>query len=122
MNRITRSTTGRRLAVPLAALGLAALSLAGCSSDDVASQPGEAIDAAESAAAAAGDAAMESLCSQMVSAGMTPEEATALAEENGYVARIGTLEGEPQAVTMDYREDRFTFDVEGGAVVSCTYG
>jgi hypothetical protein len=122
MSRISGRAALRGIVLPLATAALAAFSLTACSSDDVASQPAEAVDAAESAAGVAGDAAMESLCSQMVSAGMTPEEATALAEDNGYVARVGTLEGEPQAVTMDYREDRFTFDVEGGVVVSCTYG
>lgn len=102
---------------------LAVAVLSGCSSaDEAASAPASAIDAASSAAAVAGDAAMESLCAQMVSAGMTPEDATALAEENGYVARVGTIDGEPQALTMDFREDRFTFDVADGAVTGCTYG
>ena len=102
---------------------LAISALTGCSSsDDAASAPASAIDAASSAAAAAGDAAMEALCAQMVSAGLSPDEATALAEENGYVARVGTIDGEPQAVTMDFREDRFTFEVTDGAVVACTYG
>jgi hypothetical protein len=53
---------------------------------------------------------------------MSPEEATALAEDNGYIARVGTIDGQPQAVTMDFREDRFTFDVSEGAVIACTYG
>ena len=104
----------------------AAALLAGCSSsDDAASAPASAIEAASSAAAAAGaagNADMEALCAQMVADGLSPEEATALAESNGYVARVGTIDGEPQAVTMDFREDRFTFEVQGGAVVACTYG
>ncbi len=65
---------------------------------------------------------MQALCAQMVAEGLSPEAATALATENGYVARVGMLEGEPQAVTMDLREDRFTFEVTGGVVVACTYG
>ncbi|MBI1351883.1 MAG: hypothetical protein GC156_12275 [Actinomycetales bacterium] len=122
-----------RAAAMIVGLTLASGVVAACSSDDAASGPVGAIDAASSAAAAAasadaagagvaGTADMRALCDQMVSGGMTPDEATSLAEQNGYTARVGTLEGAPQAVTMDYREDRFTFDVEGGVVVSCTYG
>jgi len=122
MSRRPIRTSVSQIALPVAAMALAAVTLSACSSDEVASETTGAIDAASSAAAVAGSSEMEALCSQMVSAGMTPEEATGLAEDNGYVARIGTLEGEPQAVTMDFREDRFTFDVEGGVVVSCTYG
>ncbi len=70
----------------------------------------------------AGTDEMRALCDQMVADAMTTEDATALAESNGFVARVGTIDGEPQAVTMDYREDRFTFDVESDVVVGCTYG
>ena len=110
----------------------AAATLAACSSSP-ADTATSAIAAASDAAAAgeAADAAgagtggtpeMLALCAQMVADGLTPDAATALATENGYVARVGTLEGEPQAVTMDLREDRFTFEVTGGVVVACTYG
>lgn len=70
----------------------------------------------------AGTAEMIALCDQMVADGLTTDAATALAEEVGYVARVGTIDGEPQALTMDYREDRLTFDVEAGVVTACTYG
>lgn len=123
-----------RLAATAAALAATAGLLAACSSaDSAASMPASAIAAASSAAAAAesADAAgagvagtpeMTALCDQMVAEGMSPEDATALAESNGYSARVGTVDGAPQALTMDFREDRFTFTVTGGAVVSCTYG
>jgi len=68
------------------------------------------------------NADMVTLCEQMVADGLSPEDATALAESNGFVARVGTIDGEPQAVTMDFREDRFTFEVADGVVVGCTYG
>ena len=107
-----------------AALAVAVLS--GCSSsDEAASAPASAIEAASSAAAAAEEAGspeMVALCDQMVADGLSPEGATALAESNGYVARVGTVDGEAQALTMDYRTDRFTFEVQGGVVVGCTYG
>lgn len=118
----TTRTIAATAALALATTGL----LAACSSsDEAASAPASAIAAASSAAAAAGEAGnadMEALCAQMVADGLSPEEATALAESNGYVARVGTIDGEPQAVTMDLREDRFTFEVQGGAVIACTYG
>ena len=109
-----------------AALACSGLVLAGCSSaDEAASAPASAIAAASSAAAAAEDGSnpdMVALCDQMVADGLSPEDATALAEDNGYVARVGTIDGTPQAVTMDFREDRFTFEVTNGVVTACTYG
>ncbi|MBK9740720.1 MAG: hypothetical protein IPO93_14760 [Actinobacteria bacterium] len=101
---------------------IAAALLVSCSSsssDDATPEPASAV---ASAAVGAGPADMTALCDQMVADKLSPEDATALAEENGFVARVGTVDGEAQALTMDLREDRFTFDVEGGAVVGCTYG
>jgi hypothetical protein len=115
-------------------IGAGALALAGCSSaSDAASAPASAIAAASSAAAAAGSAdaagaggataaGMPALCAQMVAAGMSPEEADALAVSKGYVTRVGSIDGQPQAVTMDINELRFTFDVKNGAVTACTFG
>ena len=105
--------------------------LIACSSDPAetatsaiaaASEAADAVEAADAAAAGGGTPEMQALCAQMVADGLSPEAATTLATENGYVARVGMLEGEPQAVTMDLREDRFTFEVTGGVVVACTYG
>ena len=99
--------------------------LAACSSDDAATTETAVVaasEAAESAGEGGGTPEMTALCDQMVAEGLTPEEATALATENGYVARVGMIDGEPQAVTMDFREDRFTFEVADGVVVGCTYG
>lgn len=70
----------------------------------------------------AGDAEMTALCDEMIAQGLSPEEATALAEDRGYVARVGTIDGQPQAVTKDYRTDRFTFDVTNGVVTACAIG
>ena len=112
----------RRTTVMAAAVGalLATAALSGCSStDEAATAPASAVEAASEAAV---NADMVTLCEQMVADGLSPEDATALAESNGFVARVGTIDGEPQAVTMDYREDRFTFEVADGVVVGCTYG
>ena len=46
----------------------------------------------------------------------------ALAESSGYTTRVGKVDGEDQAVTMDLREDRFTFEVESDVIVGCTIG
>ena len=113
--------------VTVAAIAIvAALSLAACSSGS----SSESISPTSVAASAAaspddgglGTAEMRALCDDMVSGGLSVDDATALAEDNGYVARVGSIDGEGQALTMDLREDRFTFEVEGGVVVGCTYG
>ena len=106
---MTIQRTRHALAALLAAGSIVAL--AACSSG------GDAADVPDGA-----DAAMVALCEEMVGQGLSPEEADALAVENGYVSRVGSVDGESMAVTTDYRTDRFTFEVEGGAVVACTYG
>lgn len=50
------------------------------------------------------------------------DEATARIEEAGYTWRLGTIDGEPQAVTMDYRIDRLTLTVDDGLVTDATWG
>jgi len=50
------------------------------------------------------------------------DEATARIEEAGYVWRLGTIDGEPQAVTMDYRIDRLTLTTDNGLVTDATWG
>lgn len=103
-----------RLSVTAVGAALAAgsiVALAACSSG------GDAAEAPDGA-----DAAMVALCDEMVAESMSPEQADALAAENGYVTRVGSVDGEPMAVTTDYRTDRFTLDVVGGVVTACTYG
>ena len=53
---------------------------------------------------------------------MPVEAAQALAKARGYVVRIGTLEGEQQALTKDIKANRFTLDITGGVVTGCTVG
>lgn len=45
------------------------------------------------------------------------DEFTARATELGYETRVVVVDGEPQAVTMDYRLDRVNVEVDGGQVV-----
>ena len=49
-------------------------------------------------------------------------EATARIEAAGYTWRWGTIDGEPQAVTMDYRVDRLTLTTQDGLVIDATWG
>ena len=50
------------------------------------------------------------------------DEATAMIEDAGYDWRIGVIDGEPQAVTMDYRIDRLTLTVDDGLVTDGMWG
>lgn len=50
------------------------------------------------------------------------DEATQRIEEAGYTWRLGTIDGEPQAVTMDYRIDRLTLTTQDGLVIDATWG
>ena len=70
----------------------------------------------------AGSAQMVGMCRQMVTGAMTPAQASAFAQSNGYITRVGTIDGQPQAVTADYRPDRFSLELTGGVVTGCTYG
>lgn len=119
-------TARARMAGGMMALALSAgMVVTGCSSTDVDVTPATSESAMEEEAEmveAGSDPAMVALCDQMIAEAMTVDDATALAEANGYIARVGTIDGEPQAVTMDYRVDRFTFDVADGLVIGCTYG
>lgn len=50
------------------------------------------------------------------------DEATARIEEAGYIWRLGVIDGEPQAVTMDYRIERLTLTTQDGLVIDATWG
>ena len=70
----------------------------------------------------AGSAQMVGMCSQMMKGRMTFDQASAFAASNGYTARVGSIDGVPQAVTTDYRPDRFTLAIAANVVTGCTYG
>jgi hypothetical protein len=52
--------------------------------------------------------------------GMTEAEAEAYAEANEVPFRIGSVDGEPRPLTMDYRPGRITASVEDGVVTEYT--
>jgi hypothetical protein len=64
----------------------------------------------------------EAFSQDLINAGLTTEEAGVLIEENGYTWRLGTIDGEPQAVTMDYRTDRLTLTTQDNIVIDATWG
>lgn len=64
----------------------------------------------------------ETFRTDLVSAALPQDEAIVLIEQNGYTWRLGTIDGEPQAVTMDYRLDRLTLTVDGGIVTDAVWG
>ena len=70
----------------------------------------------------AGSAQMLGMCDQMVTGRVTFDRARAFAETNGYSARVGSIDGVEQALTADYRPDRFTLAIASNVVTSCTYG
>lgn len=53
---------------------------------------------------------------------MPTAEAGGYTESAGYQWRVGSFDGVPQAVTMDYNIDRLTFDVNDGYVTDATWG
>jgi len=70
----------------------------------------------------AGSAQMVGMCTQMTDGRMTADQASAFAQSNGYTTRVGSIDGQPMAVTADYRPDRFTLAIDAGVVTGCTYG
>lgn len=54
--------------------------------------------------------------------GLPVDDAKRAVEAAGYTWRIGTIDGQPQPVTMDYRDDRLTFTVDGGVVTDASWG
>jgi len=54
--------------------------------------------------------------------GLTEAAAGALAEERGRVWRVNMINGESQALTMDFSEDRYNFAVDDGLVTAVSTG
>ena len=59
---------------------------------------------------------------ELLATPLSQEDATGRIEAAGYTWRLGTIDGEPQAVTMDYRTDRLTLTTQDGLVVDATWG
>lgn len=105
----------RMIAVGIAAL-LAAGAVGACSS----SEPTEVAPTEEVITDVTPE--QETFRTDLIAAGLPQDEATALIEQNGYTWRLGTIDGEPQAVTMDYRLDRLTLTIDAGIVTDAMWG
>lgn len=108
----------KTISVVAAIACIAIFGVSGCSSDSADTQVPEA----SGDAMVAVDDPNEEFRMSLIGEGLTVEQAGEESERAGYSWRVGEIDGEPQAVTMDYREDRLTFTVEGGIVTDALWG
>lgn len=111
----------RLLAPPIAGTLLALVALTGCSAAP-SGQPAQVSEANLSGEPVTAEDDMTALCEQIVAEALPLDAAVALSEASGYTTRVSSIDGVEQPVTMDLREDRFTFEVEADSVVGCTIG
>ena len=117
MTRVTRNHRGvirRGIAVVVTAIAI--VTLGACSSN----QATEA--ASKGSVTSDGLVDPEAFRADLVAAGLPQDEATALIEQNGYTWRLGTIDGVPQAVTMDYQMNRLTLTIDDGIVTDAVWG
>lgn len=116
-----RSTIARsRMAVVVATMITATTLLSGCSSSET-TEP-ETTPTVEEGMDMNISAEQEAFLADLIAVPLPQDEATAMIESAGYVWRLGTIDGEPQAVTMDYRTDRLTLTVDEGLVTDASWG
>jgi len=125
MSTRTRSTVTAGIASVM--LAFTAFALSACSQQqDTMSEPSptETTQTDESEEAVNPDITPEqtTFVEELLAEPLPQDEATARIEEAGYVWRLGTIDGEPQAVTMDYRIDRLTLTTDNGLVTDATWG
>lgn len=116
-----------RTAVALAVAGLTAVTLAACSGGSSTSGDTNTAASASPVASSSVDpnapsADILATCDQIVADKMPQADAEALATSKGYITRIGSVDGEMKPLTMDYRMERMTFDIENGIVTKCLVG
>jgi len=117
MTTKTRNDRGViRRGVAVVVTAIAPATLGACSSNQAAETP------SKGAVISDGLVDPEAFLADLVAAALPQQEATALIEKNGYAWRLGTIDGVPQDVTMDYRMDRLTLTVESGIVTDATWG
>jgi hypothetical protein len=107
-----------------AVAGLLSISvLAGCSeADDAAPTPEPTSEQTEQEVNPDITPEQTAFVNDLLVTPLPQDEATARIEEAGYTWRLGTIDGEPQAVTMDYRIDRLTLTTQDGLVIDATWG
>lgn len=62
------------------------------------------------------------LCASIVEQALPLDVAQLLAEDAGYTTRVGSIDGESQALTTDFLENRLTFDTQDTIVIACIQG
>ena len=82
--------------------------------------PATPAESASGGGSAAGGEDINALAGTLV--GLSVAEAEKATTDAGYTFRITSEDGKPNAVTMDYREDRINAEVEDGEVVRVTIG
>lgn len=119
-----------RTITALTAVAALSLTMAACSSSSsdssttpastpaIASDPAGAVGGSADPATAAAQAA----CDEILAGTLTQADAEALVKTAGLESRIGTVDGKPNALTMDYNPQRVTFTIDGGTVTDCTVG
>ena len=117
---MTRTFSASRLAAAALVAAAAIGGVSACSDNEAAPAP----ETSESEEAVNPDitAEQQAFVDDLLATPLPQDEATALIEEAGYSWRLGTIDGEPQAVTMDYRIDRLTLTVDDGLVTDATWG
>ena len=117
-----------RHARPTAALAIAiavtTAVLTGCGSSGSSDEAGSGQTSASSSALAQAPAELEAAATEQAAAiiGSSEADARAAVEAAGLIWRVGTRDGQPQPVTMDYRPDRITVTIDGGVVTEATVG
>lgn len=112
----------RRILAATSVALLVTLGTVGCASDD--SAPADSSETSASQETVDPDITDEQLAfvDELLAEPLPEDEATAMIEEAGYSWRLGTIDGEPQAVTMDYRIDRLTLTTQDGLVIDAAWG
>ena len=113
-------TSHRTLAAALTLGLVTTLGLTACSGGQAAGDPSSFAEVSGSAVPVADE--LTALCEQIVAQALPVDAATALAESSGYTLRVISIDGTPQAVTKDLREDRMNVEVEADIVTACTVG
>jgi ABC-type glycerol-3-phosphate transport system substrate-binding protein len=54
--------------------------------------------------------------------GMTQAQAEAWAKDHGFTVRVASVDGQPNPLTMDYRQDRINITLQNGTITSATIG
>ena len=117
---MTRTLRASRLTAAALIAAAAIGGVSACSNDDAA--PSTETSESEEAVNPDITSEQQAFVDDLLATPLPQDEATALIEQAGYSWRLGTIDGEPQAVTMDYRIDRLTLTIDDGLVTDATWG